>query len=85
MPPRKKKKDDPKHRSDRNAIGPTVTRLRKALSLTRKALAAQAHIGGWPIEAYVLRDIERGEREVTDIELRKLAKALRVPVATLFE
>ena len=83
---RKKKTPTRKrHRYDRNAIGPTVARLRKASKLTRKQLAARAHVGGWSIESYVLTDIERGAREVTDIELRFLANALRVPVAALFD
>ena len=48
-------------------------------------MSAKAQLGGWDISAFVVRGIERGEREVTDIELRKLARALRVPVAALFE
>jgi hypothetical protein len=32
-----------------------------------------------------VKRIENGEREVTDIELRKLAKALHVSVAVLLE
>jgi len=40
---------------------------------------------GWDISPYVLKRIECGEREVTDIDLKKLAKALRVPVGILLE
>ena len=70
---------------DRNSIGSTVKRLRTALSLTRDELSARAQVVGWDISAYVVKRIETGEREVTDIELRKLAKVLRVPVAVLLE
>lgn len=85
MSPRIKSRYVPLRRTDRNAIGKTVERLRKAQNLTRDDLAARAQVGGWNISAFVLRGIERGAREVTDIELRKLAKSLRVPVAVLFE
>jgi len=85
MSPRSKRLYVPLRRNDRNAVGITVERLRKAQNLTRNDLAARAQVSGWDISAFVLRGIERGEREVTDIELRKLARALRVPVGVLFE
>jgi len=75
----------PIRRFDRNIVGATVTKLRKAQKLTRDQLAARAQVSGWNISAYVLKRIERGEREVTDIELKKLAKSLRVPAARLLE
>jgi transcriptional regulator with XRE-family HTH domain len=70
---------------DRNSIGSTVERLRKAQNLTRDELLARAQVVGWEISSYVIKRIETGEREVTDIELRLLAKALRVPAAVLLE
>ena len=70
---------------DRNSIGSTVERLRTAQNLTRDELAARAQVSGWDISSFVIKRIESGEREVTDIELRKLAKALRVPAAVLLE
>jgi transcriptional regulator with XRE-family HTH domain len=80
-----KKPYRPKVRYDRNSIGSTVTKLRKMAQLTRDDLAARAQVQGWDISAYAIRRIEHGEREVTDIELRKLAKALRVPVINLLD
>lgn len=85
MAPARKKAYVPVRRTDRNAIGKTVERLRKAENLTRDELAARAQVTGWEISTYVLKRIERGEREVTDIELKKLAKALRVPPGILLE
>jgi len=38
----------------------------------------------WIVSRDVVKRIENGEREVTDKELKLLAKALRVPVALLF-
>jgi len=48
-------------------------------------LAARAQLVSWDISSYVIKRVENGEREVTDIELRLLAKALRVPIAVLLE
>ncbi len=75
----------PKRRMDRNGIGPTVTRLREAQNLTREELAARAQVIGWDISAHVVKRLERGEREITDLELRLLGRALRVPAAVLLE
>ncbi len=62
-----------------------VERLRKAHRLTRDELAAKLHIAGWEITSEIVKQIEHGLREVNDIELRKLAKVLRVPAGLLLE
>ena len=80
-----RKRYTPIRRTDRNAIGKTVTRLRKAQKLTREELAARAQVRKWDISAFALKRIECGEREVTDIELKKLAKILHVRAAVLLE
>ena len=85
MSPPNKKPYKPIRRMNRNSIGSTVQRLRVAQNLTRDALSARAQVSGWDISSYVIKRIESGEREVTDIELRKLAKALRVHVAVILE
>lgn len=85
MTPKQSKPYKPQRRMDRNSIGPTVERLRSAQNLTRDELAARAQVDGWDISSYVIKRIERGEREVTDIELRKLAGVLRVPVSVLLD
>jgi transcriptional regulator with XRE-family HTH domain len=82
MPPNKYV---PERRTDRNSIGLTVARLRAQQSLTQQDLAGRASATGWPISRDAVKRIERGEREVTDIELRSLAKALRVPPGVLFD
>lgn len=83
--PRKKKVYSPARRNDRNSIGKTVERIRKVENLTRDELAARAQVSGWNISSFTVKRIERGEREVTDIELKKLAKTLRVPPGVLLE
>lgn len=85
MTPRRPTPYKPKRRMDRNSIAASVIRLRKAQNLTRDELAARAQVIGWDISSYVIKRIETGEREVTDIELRLLATALRVPAAVLLE
>jgi transcriptional regulator with XRE-family HTH domain len=81
----RKKRYTPIRRTDRNVIGKTVSRLRKAQKLTREELAARAQVRKWDISAFAIKRIERGEREVTDIELKKLARVLRVRAAVLLE
>jgi transcriptional regulator with XRE-family HTH domain len=75
----------PERRTDRNSIGPVISRLRRAENLTQEDLAGRAAACGWLISRDAVKRIERGEREVTDIEIRLLAKALRVPPAVLFQ
>lgn len=81
--PRKRRAN--RSRTDRNSIGKTVQRLRKQQNLTQEDLAGRAAVVGWAISRDAVKRIERGEREVTDIELRLLAAALRVPPAILLE
>lgn len=80
-----KKSRSGSQRTDRNSISQTVSKLRTQQNLTQEDLAGRAAVVGWRISRDVVKRIERGEREVTDIELRKLAAALRVPVSVLFE
>jgi transcriptional regulator with XRE-family HTH domain len=75
----------PERRTDRNEVGPAIARAREKLGLTQEDLAGRAAAIGWVISRDVVKRIERGEREVTDIELKNLAKALRVPPARLLE
>lgn len=82
MPP---KRHVPRQRTDRNSIGKTVQRLRKQQNLTQEDLAGRAATIGWQISRDVIKRIERGEREVTDIELRLLSRTLRVPPAVVLE
>ena len=71
----------PRQRTDRNSIGAAVKRLRQQQDLTQEDLAGRAAAVGWNISRDAVKRIERGEREITDIELRLLAAALRVPPA----
>ena len=46
--------------------------------LTQAALASRLQLAGWDISRVGVAKIETGIREVTNIELMKLAKALHV-------
>ena len=72
-------------RNDRNSVGKTASHLRRQQNLTQEDLAGRSAAIGWNISRDVVKRIESGEREVTDIELRLLAKALRVPAAILLD
>lgn len=74
-----------RQRTDRNSVGKIVRRLRTQQNLTQEDLAGRAAAVGWSISRDAVKRIERGEREVTDIELRLLAKSLRVPPAILLD
>lgn len=81
----KQERYTPERRTDRNEVGPVIARLRAKLGLTQEDLAGRTAAIGWVISRDVVKRIERKEREVTDIELKHLAKALRVPPALLLE
>ena len=61
-----------------SAIGPKIRELREAASLTQEGLAHEAGIS-----TSTLSRIERGNYQPRMDTLRKLAQALKVPVANL--
>lgn len=64
----------------KNIVGRRVQEGRKRIKppLSQKELAARLEIDGWDISRSTLSKIEAGIRQVTDIELMALAKALKV-------
>ena len=71
-----------KHR--KNIIGPVARRLRNNQGISQEALAAKCQLTGWDISREGIAKIESQIRGVSDIELLKLAKALRVHFLVLF-
>lgn len=73
-------------RNTKNLVGQIVKniRLSKRPFVTQEQLAVQLQLQDWSINRFGVSKIERGEREVTDFELVKLAKALGVGVEDLF-
>jgi transcriptional regulator with XRE-family HTH domain len=74
----------PIRRKDRNSVGKAVMRLRVDRELTQQDLAGRLAVVGWNVSRDIVQRIESGEREVTDIDLRLLARGLRVNVEDLF-
>lgn len=85
MPRKTSKRPSGSKKTDRNSISGAVAKLRRQQNLTQEDLAGRAASAGWNISRDVVKRIERGEREVTDVELRRLATALRVPISVLFD
>jgi transcriptional regulator with XRE-family HTH domain len=71
-----------KHR--KNIVGPSVRRLRNNQDISQERLAAQCQLIGWDISREGIAKIESQVRGVSDIEVKKLAKALRVHFSVLF-
>ena len=68
-----------------NLCGAQVARLRVAMGISQRQLAALLQLEGLEIDKNAIQRIEAGKRFVTDIELVQLAKVLRVDIAQLLE
>jgi len=67
-----------------NIVGPQVRRIRYQQGLTQPAFAAKCQLIGWDISREGIAKIESQVRCVSDSEVLKLAKALRVHFSVLF-
>jgi transcriptional regulator with XRE-family HTH domain len=72
--------DDSRADGWRTAFGSSVRRTRQELGISQEELAA---ISG--LHRTYVSSVERGERNVGLVNIHRLADALRVPVARLFE
>ena len=41
-------------------------------------------MAGWQVDRFIVSKIERGDRQLSDVEAQTIAKALKVSVSTLF-
>jgi transcriptional regulator with XRE-family HTH domain len=71
--------------ASRNLVGPRVKEARHRFRprLTQAQLAARLQVAGFGLDRVAVAKIEVGLREVTDVELVGLAKALRVSAGWL--
>lgn len=71
--------------SMRNIVGVRVKQARSLneKKITQADLAAKLQLVGWEIDRVGIAKIEGGFRQVTDIEVKNLAKALNVSVSWL--
>jgi len=67
-----------------NVVGKYIKEIRKKQNLTQEQLAIRIEMAGWQIDRFVISKIERGDRQVSDIEAQLIAKVLKVSVADLF-
>ncbi|MDP3072376.1 MAG: helix-turn-helix transcriptional regulator [Opitutaceae bacterium] len=76
-----------KPRNRRNVAGKAIHRLRTAANprITQEDMAGRLAKQGVPMIQSQIAKIEIGERPILDYELFAIAKALKVPVQTLFE
>lgn len=70
--------------SDRNIIGRKIKYLRKMKHLTQEELAAKLNLMGLNIDRSMISRIESQSREITDVEIVAIAKALKVSIDELF-
>jgi transcriptional regulator with XRE-family HTH domain len=70
-----------------NIIGRKVRLARQDRTppLTQEALATALQLEGWDISRSGIAKIELGMRQVTDVEVARLARALDVRIQWLFE
>jgi len=70
----------------RNIIGERVKLARKQAvpKITQRHLAEQLQLQGLQIERATISKIETGYRDVTDVEVAAIAKALHATISWLF-
>lgn len=72
---------------ERNVIGSRIraVRLAQSPSVSQEDLAARLAVAGVYVDRSALARIELGQRFIRDYEIIAVAKALKVPIASLFE
>lgn len=68
-----------------NICGKNVSKFRKELKLSQRALAEKLQFLGLDFDKNAIQRMEAGQRFITDIELGFLAKALNKTIVELFE
>jgi transcriptional regulator with XRE-family HTH domain len=67
-----------------NIVGKNVRAIREQKGWTQEILVAKCNLIEWKISRGTLAKIESNVRRVTDIEVKKIAQALNVPINELF-
>jgi transcriptional regulator with XRE-family HTH domain len=67
-----------------NVVGPQVRRIRYQQGLTQPGLMRKCQLLGWDVSRESIAKIESQIRRVSDLEVLKLAKVLRVHFSVLF-
>lgn len=69
----------------KNAVGPRVRALREKAGLSQEQLMAQLQLMGLDAERGVIKRIEGGQRAVSDLEIRLLARYFKVTYEYLLD
>lgn len=69
----------------KNLAGPQVRALREREGLSQEALMAKLQLLGMDAERGVIKRIENGDRAVSDLELRLLARCFNVSYEYLID
>lgn len=67
-----------------NIVGEYIKEIREEQGLTQEQLAIRIEMAGWQVDRFIVSKIERGDRQVSDVEVWLIAKALKVSVGRLF-
>ncbi|MUK42835.1 helix-turn-helix domain-containing protein [Aliivibrio fischeri] len=67
-----------------NIVGAQIRAIRKDKKLTQEQLTAKCNLEGFDISRGTLAKIESGVRQVIDIELVFISKALCIDISKLF-
>lgn len=67
-----------------NIVGKYIKQIREEQGLTQEQLAIRIEMAGWQVDRFIVSKIERGDRQVSDIEAQMIAKVLKVSVGRLF-
>lgn len=68
----------------KNIVGKNIKEIREKAGITQEQLAIRLEMAGWHIDRFLISKIERGERQVLDIEVQLFAKVLEVSINSLF-
>ncbi len=61
-----------------NSKGPKIRKLREAMGVSQAELARRLQRGGWDIDLMIMNRIELQRRTITDRELERILKALKL-------
>ena len=67
-----------------NVVGKYIKEIREGQGLTQEQLAIRIEMAGWQVDRFIVSKIERGDRQVSDIEAKLIAKILKVSISSLF-
>ncbi len=59
---------------EKNLVGPQIRQLRTSKKLTQRQLAAKLQVNGYNFNELMILRIEKGQRLVTDVELKILCE-----------